>query len=88
MPLLNRSFFFAKKVLGVASLSLAVKSHSSIKVCCVSGSRPRGGHVRRGRGRGCAKKGYAEVNGGRGPPPFLHADSELAGVSPAVSAQS
>ena len=27
-------------------------------------------------------------DGGGGPPPFLHADSELAGVSPAVSAQS
>ena len=36
----------------------------SIKVCSVARSGPRGGPVR--RGRGCAKKGHAGVNGGRG----------------------
>ena len=39
------------------------------------------------RGQGCAKKGYDGGMVGEFPP-FLHADSELAGVSPAVSAQS
>ena len=44
--------------------------------------------VSSGPGCRCVECGEREGEWWGRPPPFLHADSELAGVSPAVSAQS
>ena len=77
LALLNRSLFQV--------LFHCAEESQSIKVCCVVGSRPRG--VPRGEVEAARRKDML-VEYWKRFPPFLHADSELTGVSPAISSWS